>query len=110
MKTTRTAADVAALVQLSCLLEVSAPKPGNVSPGRHFADLTYEDFLTSAVAIGPTFARVADQPLGETIRQAVEVTACWTRTNTKDRKSTRLNSSHLGISYAVFCLKKKKTK
>src|SRR5258705_5511109 len=27
----------------------------------------------------------------------------------KDRKSTRLNSSHLGISYAVFCLKKKKS-
>src|SRR5947199_7154144 len=26
---------------------------------------------------------------------------------TRDRKSTRLNSSHLGISYAVFCLKKK---
>src|SRR5436853_3477403 len=25
----------------------------------------------------------------------------------EDRKSTRLNSSHLGISYAVFCLKKK---
>src|SRR5947199_10497587 len=30
---------------------------------------------------------------------------CW---NLPDRKSTRLNSSHLGISYAVFCLKKKK--
>src|SRR5262245_65236237 len=28
----------------------------------------------------------------------------------RDRKSTRLNSSHLGISYAVFCLKKKNTK
>src|SRR2546426_8118605 len=28
----------------------------------------------------------------------------------EDRKSTRLNSSHLVISYAVFCLKKKKTK
>src|SRR5437899_6559230 len=28
--------------------------------------------------------------------------------DTLDRKSTRLNSSHLGISYAVFCLKKKK--
>src|SRR5437899_8815385 len=27
-----------------------------------------------------------------------------------DRKSTRLNSSHLGISYAVFCLKKKKAR
>src|SRR5436853_3595524 len=30
------------------------------------------------------------------------------RTREEDRKSTRLNSSHLGISYAVFCLKKKK--
>src|SRR3712207_8936882 len=28
----------------------------------------------------------------------------------RDRKSTRLNSSHANISYAVFCLKKKKTK
>src|SRR5437868_9161483 len=27
----------------------------------------------------------------------------------RDRKSTRLNSSHVSISYAVFCLKKKKT-
>src|SRR5690625_1777535 len=30
--------------------------------------------------------------------------------NGEDRKSTRLNSSHVAISYAVFCLKKKKTK
>src|SRR5437899_8811479 len=33
-----------------------------------------------------------------------------TAANQTDRKSTRLNSSHLGISYAVFCLKKKKKK
>src|SRR5262245_64609868 len=32
-----------------------------------------------------------------------------TRQAETDRKSTRLNSSHLGISYAVFCLKKKNT-
>src|SRR5438132_11896234 len=32
---------------------------------------------------------------------------CWTRPPTLDRKSTRLNSSHTVISYAVFCLKKK---
>src|SRR2546426_4678481 len=31
------------------------------------------------------------------------------RRDHRDRKSTRLNSSHLVISYAVFCLKKKKT-
>src|SRR5690242_21286981 len=30
------------------------------------------------------------------------------QTETEDRKSTRLNSSHMSISYAVFCLKKKK--
>src|SRR5437899_3531271 len=32
------------------------------------------------------------------------------RSAKKDRKSTRLNSSHLGISYAVFCLKKKSSR
>jgi triphosphoribosyl-dephospho-CoA synthase len=82
MRPGRTAADIAALAQFACLLEVSAPKPGNVSPGRPFADLTYEDFLASAVAIGQPFARVAHQSLGETIRQAIDATACWTRTNT----------------------------
>src|SRR5262245_62462313 len=34
----------------------------------------------------------------------------WCSWDNVDRKSTRLNSSHLGISYAVFCLKKKKHK
>src|SRR5258705_1974231 len=33
---------------------------------------------------------------------------CVASASVRDRKSTRLNSSHLGISYAVFCLKKKK--
>src|ERR1035441_5636413 len=32
----------------------------------------------------------------------------WAEGHNPDRKSTRLNSSHLGISYAVFCLKKNK--
>src|SRR5690554_7304089 len=34
----------------------------------------------------------------------------FTKKSDTDRKSTRLNSSHVRISYAVFCLKKKKTK
>src|SRR5690606_41337690 len=33
----------------------------------------------------------------------------WRARDLRDRKSTRLNSSHVKISYAVFCLKKKKT-
>src|SRR5256885_10378581 len=48
---------------------------------RHAAD------LVSQHAARPRFARAGEQ---------------------RDRKSTRLNSSHLVISYAVFCLKKKK--
>src|SRR3712207_8996406 len=39
----------------------------------------------------------------------VSPTDCRWLTLTKDRKSTRLNSSHANISYAVFCLKKKIT-
>src|SRR5699024_12379245 len=35
--------------------------------------------------------------------------ACLSAIAAQDRKSTRLNSSHVSISYAVFCLKKKKT-
>src|SRR5438477_5943710 len=34
----------------------------------------------------------------------------WPHKEREDRKSTRLNSSHMSISYAVFCLKKKKKK
>src|SRR5438477_4486721 len=34
--------------------------------------------------------------------------AAASRARTRDRKSTRLNSSHMSISYAVFCLKKKR--
>src|SRR3712207_7572466 len=38
----------------------------------------------------------------------VDVTALPSLVRERDRKSTRLNSSHANISYAVFCLKKKK--
>lgn len=75
-------ATVAAAAQLACLLEVSAPKPGNVSPGRHFADTRYEHFLASAAAIGDPLAGAGTRPLGRTIRLAIEATARWTNSNT----------------------------
>src|SRR3712207_8626740 len=40
--------------------------------------------------------------------EVTELTVRGVATTTLDRKSTRLNSSHANISYAVFCLKKKK--
>src|SRR5256885_7701775 len=42
-------------------------------------------------------------------REALQRLSELERDEKRDRKSTRLNSSHLVISYAVFCLKKKKT-
>jgi triphosphoribosyl-dephospho-CoA synthase len=75
-------ARVAAMAQLACLLEVSAPKPGNVSPGRHFADTRYEHFLASAAALGAPLAGVGTRPLGATIRLAIEATSRFTPANT----------------------------
>jgi len=73
---------VAAAAQLACLLEVSAPKPGNVSPFAGFRDASYEDFLASAAAIGPALTAAAERSLGTTIRAAVEATARWAPSNT----------------------------
>src|SRR3712207_8198451 len=42
------------------------------------------------------------------VNELIEVYKAKNRSSTQDRKSTRLNSSHANISYAVFCLKKKK--
>ena len=82
MSGTSGAAQVAAAAQLACLLEVSAPKPGNVSPFAGFRDASYEDFLASAAAIGPALTAAAERSLGATIRAAVEATARWAPSNT----------------------------
>jgi len=58
---------------LACLLEVAAPKPGNVHRGADFEDTTFGDFLASAVAIGEVFDR-SGLSLGEMVLQAVEAT------------------------------------
>lgn len=74
--------EVAAAAQLACLLEASAPKPGNVTPAADFHDARYEDYLVSAIAIGPAIAAAGTQPLGETIRAAVAATSRWVPSNT----------------------------
>src|SRR5437899_10230371 len=61
-------------------------------PRRGIGDASFAPLVRAATQWG--------KPLLETARAAERIP--------EDRKSTRLNSSHLGISYAVFCLKKKK--
>jgi triphosphoribosyl-dephospho-CoA synthase len=76
------ARDLVMAAQLACLLEASAPKPGNVSPGRRFGDMGYEDFLASALALGDPLRHAPESSLGSTIRRIVEATARWTPANT----------------------------
>jgi len=73
---------LAALATQACLLEAGAAKPGNVSPGRPFRDMRYEDFVASAVAAGPELGRAGERPLGETILAAVRATRQRTAANT----------------------------
>src|SRR5258707_9705605 len=54
-----------------------------------------------------THSSNAGLPSGSRMRDVLEATG-RSRPEQVDRKSTRLNSSHANISYAVFCLKKKK--
>lgn len=76
------AARVAALAQAACVLEATAPKPGNVSPGRDFPDMTYADFVVSAGAIGPAFRSLGQAGVGGTILQAVKDTRRRVAVNT----------------------------
>src|SRR5205814_1957358 len=74
---------------------LSHPAPGRGSSGVHESGFSRWDPATLSLSkrdgLIPTLMVVDD-----------------TFTAYRERKSTRLNSSHLGISYAVFCLKKKK--
>jgi len=74
--------DIARLAQMACILEVCAPKPGNVNRMHDFPDSSFEDFLLSAVAIGPAFERVAQCSVGNIIRRATEDTCRLVRSNT----------------------------
>lgn len=73
---------VSAAAQLACVLEASAPKMGNVHPGAAFADMHFGDFLESAVAIEPVFAKVAELSVGELVLESVRATRAKVGINT----------------------------
>src|SRR5688572_31351362 len=86
-------------------------------PTRRSSDLTFRrslschDRTTCCRSLVPAahsqvFSRRAGQGLLDFTDILIEYAADYQKTRT-DRKSTRLNSSHSQISYAVFCLKKK---
>src|SRR5437660_5526499 len=89
------------------------PTPGTHSHAGTFLTLA----MTAAVAWAVTGAGEglaagpgAASPQVEIKKHSTGKEATITYGDGEDRKSTRLNSSHVAISYAVFCLKKKKKK
>jgi len=73
---------IAQTAQKACLLEVCAPKPGNVNRQHDFADSRFEDFLLSALAIAPALEKAGTVGIGETIWRATRDTRRSVGTNT----------------------------
>ena len=67
---------------LACALEVLAPKPGNVHRSADFETATLQDFVVSAIVVGPIMNNAAELRIGELVLQSVAATAQWVGTNT----------------------------
>src|SRR5690242_21033117 len=78
------------------------------------AELSSRGLVPSDLRDAPEAANdagaVAPRPMLEVTSRRFKWLEALRRLRFGDRKSTRLNSSHMSISYAVFCLKKKKNK
>ena len=68
---------IAWAAQIASLLEVSVCKPGNVTKLQNFQDCNYEDFLVSAVAIGPAFREAGARDPAGTARGCSGAASAW---------------------------------
>src|SRR5699024_11682892 len=86
-----------------CLVRYAGPRPLHSFPTRRSSDLRGQQYRHASA---PTPCQVRGLLADALHHQPLPryPTKYWSRL--RDRKSTRLNSSHVSISYAVFCLKK----
>ncbi|HET6424781.1 MAG TPA: triphosphoribosyl-dephospho-CoA synthase [Planctomycetaceae bacterium] len=68
-------------IELACLMEATARKPGNVHPGASFVDLCYDDFVQAAASIAPVIAEATPLTIGRTVLSAIEATQQHARSN-----------------------------
>src|SRR5439155_23319578 len=84
----------------------------HLAPTPQDSTLSLHDALPISAAlkktIGVVFSRLSARKRAATSPPIIRGITTSNKTRSGDRKSTRLNSSHVAISYAVFCLKKKK--
>jgi triphosphoribosyl-dephospho-CoA synthase len=74
--------DIGQCATLACLLEVIAPKAGNVHRAADFEDLTLRDFMLSATLIAPTMQNAEQRGVGRTVLDAIRATRQAVNTNT----------------------------
>src|SRR5256886_14542439 len=108
MRGRRAMAGLASLVVAAGLLAAVGPvSAGADTPSQQFPPVDQPGVTSTQINVGGVVAKT--NPLGGDYAAAFNgVQAYFNMVNASDRKSTRLNSSHSQISYAVFCLKKKK--
>src|SRR5690606_41852505 len=82
-------------------LDSSCPASFNATATAQTYTLSLHDAL-------PIYVSTRQTPSARLVVDDVLILLALVAVATRDRKSTRLNSSHVKISYAVFCLKKKK--
>lgn len=63
--------ELARRIELACLLEAAARKPGNVHPWAAFDDLTFLDFVRAAAAVAPVLATTREIGLGTAVLESV---------------------------------------
>jgi triphosphoribosyl-dephospho-CoA synthase len=73
---------LAQAVQVACVLEVTAPKPGNITPAHDFADTTYADMVRAGLALGPVLGQAGERRVGELILEGVRASARVAQSNT----------------------------
>src|SRR5688572_31597793 len=95
--------DVSVLV----FLMIRRPPRSTLFPSRRSSDLRGLGRAEREI-VGATDADLYDAPRAARHEEELRIVLTEGRSVERDRKSTRLNSSHSQISYAVFCLKKKK--
>src|SRR3712207_9013786 len=99
---------------MSCFLMILRPPRSTLFPYttlfRSQMQIGYEDRFEGVIDLVQMKAFYFDGDNGEEVREEEIPSALLDEAKIarKDRKSTRLNSSHANISYAVFCLTKKK--
>jgi triphosphoribosyl-dephospho-CoA synthase len=103
-----TLSDIPLSAQMACILEVSAPKPGNVSRFQDFVDTTYEHFLASGISIGKAARKAAkkgyDAGAGKLAYNQIRIGECILTAVRDSKKWHRGRNTNLGIAMLLIPL------